>query len=291
VIEGGDALEFHHDSADLFIPDRIPEDEALSRTTHIGIGAHQDDLEIMAYHGIVSCYARGDLWFGGVTCTNGSGSSRIGPYAHATDGEMARIRHAEQRKAAFVGDYSFVAQLGYSSTAIKDPQSKDLENDLFRILDAARPSVVYTHNPADKHASHIAVAIPAILAMRRLPRSLRPERVYGCEVWRNLDWLADEDKCILDVTARPNLAAALIGIYDSQVSGGKRYDLAAVGRWRANATFLDSHGSDTVDGSIYAMDLTALIEEPTRDIADWVLSYIDRFRADVKEKIARQLGG
>ena len=37
---------------DLFFPDQLSDDEALSRTTHLGIGAHQDDLEFMALHGI-----------------------------------------------------------------------------------------------------------------------------------------------------------------------------------------------------------------------------------------------
>jgi hypothetical protein len=62
--------------------------------------------------------------------------------------------------------------------------------------------------------------------------------VLGCEVWRNLDWLLDEDKQGLPVDDRPNLAAALSGVFDSQISGGKRYDLAVQGRRLANATFL-----------------------------------------------------
>jgi LmbE family N-acetylglucosaminyl deacetylase len=54
--------------------------EALARITHLGIGAHQDDLEFMAFHGILACFRmRDDRWFGGVTCTNGAGSSRTGP--------------------------------------------------------------------------------------------------------------------------------------------------------------------------------------------------------------------
>ncbi len=36
----------------IFVPDKVEENKALKRTTHMAIGAHQDDLEIMAYHGI-----------------------------------------------------------------------------------------------------------------------------------------------------------------------------------------------------------------------------------------------
>ena len=64
--------------ADLLIPDQTEGPTAFARTTHLGIGAHQDDLEFMAFHGILACFAREDRWFGGVTCTNGAGSSRSG---------------------------------------------------------------------------------------------------------------------------------------------------------------------------------------------------------------------
>jgi hypothetical protein len=55
--------------------------------------------------------------------------------------------------------------------------------------------VVYTHNPADKHDTHIGVVIAALQAMRELPREQRPKKVIGCEVWRNLDWMNDRTKC------------------------------------------------------------------------------------------------
>jgi len=31
-------------TADIFVPDGTPVEAALARTTHLGIGAHQDDL-------------------------------------------------------------------------------------------------------------------------------------------------------------------------------------------------------------------------------------------------------
>jgi glucosamine-6-phosphate deaminase len=71
-----------------------------------------------------------------------------------------------------------------------------------------RPEVVYTHNPADKHDTHIGVTIAALQAMRELPRDQRPQQVIGCEVWRNLDWLPDDQKVLMDVSGRDNLAAA-----------------------------------------------------------------------------------
>jgi LmbE family N-acetylglucosaminyl deacetylase len=91
----------------------------LQRITHLGIGAHQDDLEFMAFHGVVACYHSDAQWFGGVTCTNGGGSARTGPYANCTDTQMMAIRRREQNAAAAVGRYGVMIQLDYPSSAVK----------------------------------------------------------------------------------------------------------------------------------------------------------------------------
>lgn len=93
-------MKLHNASTSIFIPDGEPEGEALSRVSHLGIGAHQDDLEFMAFHGILNCFARDDRWFGGVTCSNGTGSSRSGPYAGFCDARMMAIRRQEPNTAA-----------------------------------------------------------------------------------------------------------------------------------------------------------------------------------------------
>ena len=111
----------------------------------------------------------------------------------------------------------------------------------------------------------------------------------GCEVWRDLDWLCDEDKVPGDVSAHENLQAALLGIFDSQVTGGKRYDLAAMGRRRANATFHESHQVDETHGLSFSMDLTPLITDPTMDIVGFVRGAIDRFAQEVTGRIEQFL--
>ncbi len=83
-------MNLHNETADLFIPDGQSTKSGLARTTRLGIGAHQDDLEVMAYHGIAECYGRRDRWFGGVTCTNGAGSSRTGIYADCSDEDLTQ---------------------------------------------------------------------------------------------------------------------------------------------------------------------------------------------------------
>ena len=55
-----------HSDVDIFIPDSASLEKALERTTHLAIGAHADDLEIFAFHGILECYASSAKWFSGV---------------------------------------------------------------------------------------------------------------------------------------------------------------------------------------------------------------------------------
>ena len=283
-------MKLHQSSARIFVPDGLPVPDALKRITHLGIGAHQDDLEFMAFHGILECFANGKQWFGGVTCTNGAGSSRTGAYAQYTDAQMMAVRRTEQDNAAIVGQYGVMLQLDYPSSAIKSPTDPLLKNDLKEILAATRPEVVYTHNPADKHDTHIGVVIAALSAMRDLPRDQRPKKVIGCEVWRNLDWLNDAEKVLMDVSGHDNLAAALNGVFDSQIAGGKRYDLATLGRRASNSTFFESHATDKSNQLIFGMDLTPVVADESKDILEFVCGFIDRFQADVKTKLGRRLG-
>lgn len=270
------------DSADLYIPDNVSAAEAQARTSHLGIGAHQDDLEFMAFHGISTCYEQELAWFSGITCTDGGGSARAGTFADKTDDEMKLIRAEEQREAASIGQYSYMAQLGFSSSAIKEVASRtQLVDQLEQYLLMSQPEVVYTHNPADKHATHVAVFNAVIEAILRISPYSRPKKVYGCEVWRDLDWLEPEDKIALDVSGHSELAVKLNDCFQSQIAGGKNYGDAVIGRRRANATFHDSHTVDTVDQLWFAMDLTPLIEEDAPSIDDFVEAKVDRFKKSV----------
>ncbi len=279
-------MQFHNAGADFFVPDGTEPEPALARTTHLCISAHQDDIEIMAYHGVAECFGRKDRWFTGVVATNGAGSPRSGIYGQYSDEEMQQVRRIEQRKAAYVGDYACQIQLGFSSAQVKDAQNPAVVADLAAILRIARPEVVYLHNLADKHDTHVSTALRAIAAMRSLRGETRPQKVYGCEVWRDLDWMPDAAKQALPVSARSNIAAALVGVFDSQVSGGKRYDLATAGRRLAHATYYASHGTDEESALSFAMDLTPLVENPGLEPADYVLGFIDQFRADVAKRLA-----
>ena len=275
--------------ADLWVPDEVQGPPAFSRTTHLGIGAHQDDLEFMAYEGILACYEKPTEWFGGVIMTDGRSSSRRGPYANWTDDQIAAERIREQRLAAQIGQYSFIAQLGYLSKEVRPSHAPQVVQDLVTILEAAQPRVVYLHNPADKHDTHVACFLRCLEALRKLPAHQRPEKVLGCEVWRGLDWVLDTEKVGMDVSARPDLAQKLNEVFATQIVGGKRYDLAVLGRRTANATFYDAHASDQASSLQWAIDLTPLIHNPSLDVVTYTLNFVENLKADIAQRLRQAL--
>ncbi len=278
-------MKFSLNTAEVFIPDGVAEEQALRRTTHLCLAAHQDDIEIMAAQPILECFQQSDKWFTGVVVTDGRGSPRDSLYKDYTDDEMRAVRFHEQRKAAYVGEFSAQIMLDLPSATLKDASRQEPIEDFVEILRATKPNYVYTHNLADKHDTHIAVVLRVVEAIRRLDPAERPERLVGCEVWRSLDWMIDPDKVLMNTSAHENLQFALLGVFDSQIVGGKRYDLASMGRRRANATYFESHGVDATHGLSYAMDMTPLIAEESLDPAVFVREFIHRFAQDVDTRI------
>src|SRR5690606_27838754 len=112
-------MKFSRDNADVFTPNSTDPEEALRRTTHLSIGAHPDDNEIMAYPGIADCYLHPENSFTGVTVTDGAGSARVGPFGRFTDEELVRVRWQEQRHAAMIGQFGLQIQLCHSSSDVK----------------------------------------------------------------------------------------------------------------------------------------------------------------------------
>ena len=276
-------------TAEIFVPDNMQIEEAISRTTHMSIGAHHDDLEIMAYHGIEKCFQSNENHFLACVVTNGSGSARDNIYKSYSDDQMIEVRRAEQKKAAYLGEYGALALLDYPSKDVKDRNNQAVIDELASLIQTAQPEVIYTHNLADKHDTHVGVVIKVIKAIRSLPINQRPKKLLSCEVWRDLDWVNDDEKILLDVSKHPNLAASLVEIFDSQIIGGKRYDLATIGRRLANATFNSSHTVDETNALTYAIDLTPLVIADDLDISNYISNYIDRFKQNVLSKIDKMI--
>jgi LmbE family N-acetylglucosaminyl deacetylase len=275
---------FSREGSEVFVPGGAAVREALARTTHLGVGAHADDLELMAIHGILACHLTSDRSFTGALVTDGVG----GPAAETgLDPAMLReTRRAEQQRAAELGRYGAVVFLDHPSGAVKEPTDVRASDDLVALLRATRPDVVYTHALADSHDTHVAVALRLLEACRKLAPEERPARVLGCEVWRDLDWLDEADKVALPLDGNTELQAALIGVFTSQLGAGKRYDLAALGRRRAHAVFSDARGADRHEGVVWAMDLTALAHG-SGDPVEHARSLVRRFSDDVTTRLER----
>ena len=267
----------------FFIPDGVDEAEALGRTSHLAIGAHPDDLEFMAFHGIASCYQQPNAWFGGIILGDGCGSQSDGSFGRLSASAQIEVRASEQKKAAQIGEYSFVEQLQVSSDQIREAKGEmrsKLVDQMFQRLLMTQPEILYTHNPLDSHSTHLAVMRLVVDAVRLLPPYSRPKKIYGCEMWRSLDWVPTSQRVALDVSPYPELAERLCGCFQSQIQDGKRYDRAIAGRQYANATLMDPYSVDGVDQVTYALDLTHLFEDEGVSVRVCVDAIIKAFRED-----------
>ena len=277
---------FNKTSQELFIPSGQNPQEALAQTTHLAIAAHQDDIEIMAIDGILKCYQNPELHFTGCTVTDGRGTPRTGPFGHLTDEQMAKVRHEEQKEAARVGGYSAQVMLGYQSAQVRVKDDASLVEDLDQLLQATQAQVIYTHNLLDKHRTHVAVALRVIEAIRRLPVDKRPTKLYGCEVWRALDFLPKEHKVIFDVSAHPELQSSILKVFESQIAGGKNYEEAVIGRRLANATFLDAYAPDESNRLSFAMDMSPLIHDETLSPKAYIQNILNAFTLEIDHDLA-----
>lgn len=280
-------MKFYNAEADIHVPDGAPEEEALGRTTYMSIAAHQDDCEIMAYHAIAGCYGAEDDWYTAVILTDGGGSPRSGEYAGYTNEQIHVKRSQEQRDAADVGKYAAVVQLAYSSEDVRTAKRDIIEEELAELIKKARPKYMFIHNPADRHETHLGACLRAIGAIRRLPPQMRPQKIYGMEVWRSLDWLSEKDRLVFDTSKHPEIESGVITAFESQCTPLKRFDLAAIGRRLGNATFQAPRDNDVTNSCNIGVDLTPLIEKPELDIKEFTLGLILNFHEEAKELLER----
>ena len=287
----------------VYVPDGMAVADALARTTDLGVVAHPDDVELAMPGPVLACRDNPQRWFTAVVCTDGAGSVRPPDMVDDDEAAFVAVRAAEQRAAADAGGLSAVIMLGLPSAAVCAPDARgatdatgapdgtnaadrtDFVHTLAHIAAAAGAVTVHTHNLADAHRTHVAVATAVVSALRSLGPESGVEQLLGWEGWRDLDWLHPDAKVTADLTGHGEHAVALARHHASQM-GLKRYDLAAQGRRRANATFGDPTTADTASEVAVAMDLTAMLD-PATDPAAVVLAAIDHFRNDVAGMLHR----
>jgi LmbE family N-acetylglucosaminyl deacetylase len=270
----------------VHVPDGTAPAAVLARTTDLAVVAHPDDLELALPGVILACRADPERSFTGVICTDGAGSVRP---EGMDPRDLVAVRAAEQRAAADMGAMGAVVLLGLASSTVGapagDPQRDAFVSTLLEVAEACEPTTVHTHNPADAHRTHVVVATATIDALRRLPVHQRPARVVGWEGWRDLDWLPADLRITDDLTGQEYEALDLARCHASQLAA-KRYDLAAQGRRRANATFAEARRADEAGELAVAIDLSAVLDDDSEPAAV-VLDAIDQFRRDVSEGLGR----
>ena len=75
-------------------------------------------------------------------------------------------------------------------------------------------------------------------------------------------------------------------MFDSQIAGGKRYDLGEIGHRHANATYGESHSSDEFSQASLAVDLSGLLDDPARSARQFALNAVERFRDETEQRLA-----
>lgn len=283
-------MSLNQKNAFIWVPEGLSAEEALKRTTHLSIGAHPDDLEFMSFHGIAECYERSDRFFTGVVVTDGAGSVKSGPYAGMSPSEMAKVRIEEQINAAKKGKFNALVMLQYPSSQVQGTgvwQERSWLKELDSLFSNSQPDVIYSHNPFDKHPTHLAIILPLIRYLQSLTAARKPKRFYGCEVWRGLDWLLDEDRVELSFSGKEELASQLNQLFPSQTDAGKNYPEAIRGRRIANATFKNPHSTDPATQLELAMDLTPLLSKKEDEISEYLQGYLRRFNEKLTQEIQK----
>ncbi|MGH7443094.1 MAG: PIG-L deacetylase family protein [bacterium] len=260
-------------------------DRATRRVRCLGVAAHPDDLECMALEPILRGARAPHAGFAGLVLTSGAGCARVGIYTDLPDRKMAQVRRSEQRQAASLGRYALQIQLGYPSKTVLSPRAQWPVDDLEAWLRLLKPREVFTHDLADRHPTHVAVALRLVQALRRLPRGLRPKRLVGCEVWRSLDWMDGAGKVRMAVRDPQGLGNKLLSAFSSQLAD-RPYDLACEGRRRANAVFSTGAARRPTALSL-GMDLTPLILDDHLSPLDLFRRYAGSFQTGVEDRLAQ----
>ena len=243
------------------------------------ICAHQDDNEIMAVDGILKGYYSRKYSFAVAITADGE-------YKDYTDEMMKKARIEEQKEASEIGKYNSLFLLNYTSSEIKQKVNENIVNDYIQIIKELKPQVIYTHSVLDKHPTHIGVALKVIQAVRSLPKDEQPKLFYGCEVWRDLDWIDDDKKVGFDVSRNEKLQRKLLNVFRSQIVGGKAYTKASIGRRYANATYFKSHSVDYYKMVSFAIDYKPLLNNKSLTVKEFALSFVNDLSKNIENNIS-----
>lgn len=235
--------------------------------------AHPDDAEFGCYALIRKCMKEGKRLLV-IVVTTGSKCPLAGSFADRAE-EMERIRAEEQFEAARIGNYS-VLMLGYESADLRGAGSDLVCGVLEQILSQCSAAEIWTHNPFDRHPTHLSVLRLLLAAIRRMNRSKRPTKLYGAELWGGLDHVPAEHIEEFDVSDDLGLRRALIEAFRSQ-NEAKNYAAGVPGREAGHATFRASHSNNRMTACDLALNMAPLLEDDTLSLEDWTKQLLDKY--------------
>jgi len=179
----------------------------------LAIGAHPDDLEILAA-GTLALYARAGHDVTMAVATNGN-------VGHPTLGreEIAEIRHREARAAADLIGAELVWMDFDDEWLFNDRPTRERFIDVIR---GARPDVVLAHSPTDYHPDHrnagqvtVDARIPAAVRLveTTLPAAERIPHVFLMDCVGGIDFVPE---LYVDVTETMALKEQMLLCHESQ---------------------------------------------------------------------------
>lgn len=253
---------------------------------NIIIAAHKDDGEMIGIKAIDDSIKKNESLVM-IILTNGSGCPRVGYYESVSDEDMVEIRTSEQKRASEIGRYNTLYLLDHPSKVVQEKQKIVIDEIKDILLKYPEIENIYIHNPFDKHKTHIAsceVAVEAIKEVYQEGKLKKLSKVLGVEVWRSLDWLPDKYKVTIDTTGAEFISQNIMAVFVSQNSA-KRYDEAISNRRLANATFNESHESNSCTSLMYAIDLMEPIQNVHKNLADLLTENLDLFEKELRKNL------
>ncbi len=260
------------------------ETKVPATTNLLAIASHHDDIELMAMDGVLKAYGSKKYAFYACVVGDASNCNKIGKYADCSDKELMETRNQEQARASQIGEYEDLILLKKSQSDIEDLDNTTIVKELQKIILDINPDVVYTHNIFDRNLSHVRLALKVIEAILALPEESRPRLLYGCEIFRSLDWLPERYRVNFDISDNKEIQSRLIGVYDTMAEHSQNFAKAVVGRKLSNATFLGDKMGEEDKMLWFGLNLTPVISKGI-PLKDYVIKILNDYNKEMLDNI------
>lgn len=266
----------------------LPKEGKKGPVKYLCICADAGDTEIMAIDGIQRGYRAKKYTFATVITSDGLSLERAGKLAKATDRKVNTTKNREQKAAAEIGRYNSVYFLSHKTDEILDQENEDIVNEYLEIIKELKPRIIYTHSILDRDPTHVSVAVKVINALRKLRKGQMPAVLYGCEMWRDLDWVDPSKVISFDVSHNIRLQKQLINVHQSQ-NASRDFINATIGRRYVNATYSRSEKKKDAKLTARAINMTTLLRRKEYPIKRFAMSFVDDLYTSINDSMDRSL--